>query len=61
MRPAHEDQVGGAVIGASGEGMLVVKLEVVALGAAEPTLIPEGTSTSVSLVHESPHGGGDVT
>ena len=59
--PAHERQVGRAVVAAAGEGVLVVKLEIVALGAAEPVLVPVGAATEVTLVHQSPHRGGDVT
>jgi hypothetical protein len=49
------------VVAAEGEGLLVVKLEVVAFVAAAPELVPVGAATAVALVHPSPDRCRNVT
>jgi hypothetical protein len=60
VRPTHEGQVAGAVVAAMREGVLVMKLEIVAPGAAQAIAAPVGASAAVARVHQSPHRSGNV-
>jgi hypothetical protein len=56
----HQAHVVGRVVAAHGEGMEVVVLESVALGATATGLVSIATATVVALEHRPPYGRGDV-
>jgi hypothetical protein len=57
---AQEADVSGAVIAAHAEGMAVMELQPVPLGAATALPVDEATAVLVALAHSAAHGSRDV-
>ena len=60
MRSAQQADVVGPVIASQAEGMPVMQLEPVSLGAAPACFVDEATAVLVAFAHGATHGGWNV-
>jgi hypothetical protein len=61
VRPTHERDIVRAVVAATGEGALVMKLQEIALRASFAVLVDEAAAPPVPLPYGAPNCGWDVT